>query len=289
LWPAAVAWVGLGVDSVSNHVSAGSLLVLLAAATALEAWWGTLQSKTWPWVLALAATPLVWVHARSTYLDLPMGLLSAALLGFALTEELAAATVLAVVLCAFKDEGIVHVLAASAALWLCAPRRSIKWLAPGLAGATTTALWRALTAANGITNVDHSVTLPAWRWSPDLVKHLALHASDVWSWGLFWGAAGAALVLPTTTATARALRWALGFNVALSSLALLSGPEQVRAFAENGTLINRLLMQWWPLAAVLVLTAEPVGRVASRSAISGFESQPSRESQEPLPRNAQPA
>ena len=37
-----------------------------------------------------------------------------------------------------------------------------------------------------------------------------------------------------------------------TAAALLSGPERVRVFAENGTLLNRLLLQLWPCAALVV-------------------------------------
>ena len=36
---------------------------------------------------------------------------------------------------------------------------------------------------------------------------------------------------------------------------LVAGPPRVRAFAENGTLLNRVLVQLWPLAVALLLAA----------------------------------
>ena len=85
LWPSIVGWLSLGHDSITTHVLAASLLLLLCAATALEA-----IPRERPVVLAiavLAAAPLVWVHARSTYVDLPVGLLGVALVSLLLTSE----------------------------------------------------------------------------------------------------------------------------------------------------------------------------------------------------------
>ncbi len=253
LWPSLVAWLSLGVDSVSAHVGAASLLLVLCVATALETWWSRLRSGHPLLLIAVLATPFVWVHARSTYLDLPVGLLAVALLGLALAEDLVTATVLAVVLCALKDEGMVHVFAATAAIWVTAPVRSFKLLSLLLVGGLTAVLWRALLHVHGIANVDHAPTTPLWHWLPQALTLTAFHASDLWSWGVFWSIALALSLLPTEDRTLRALRWALAVNLVLSTGALLAGPEQVRVFAQNGTLLNRLLMQWWPVAAVLVL------------------------------------
>ncbi len=50
----------------------------------------------------------------------------------------------------------------------------------------------------------------------------------------------------------RALRWALLAGFGFVAVALFFGPERVRVFAENGTLINRLLIQLGPTAAVMI-------------------------------------
>ncbi|MBL9037357.1 MAG: hypothetical protein JNG84_02475, partial [Archangium sp.] len=109
LWPLAVSWVGLGVDALDAHVLAGSLLMLLSVASAAEAWWPTLITSRRGRLLGLAvalSAPLVWVHVRSTYLDLPLGLLAAATVGFLCTGRFGLASVVAVVMAGFKDEGL---------------------------------------------------------------------------------------------------------------------------------------------------------------------------------------
>ena len=252
LWPAAVGWVSLGVDSLPAQVSAASLLVLMTLATAMEAWWPRLRSTPGWLVIAVLATPLFWVHARSTYVDLPLGLLAVALLGHVLAGELAAAVVLALVLSGLKDEGLAHVLATVGAVWLVSPRREWRQLTPAVAAVLAAAGWRAAAQFGGITNEDHTLSAPLWRWLPDLGRLLAFHASDLASWGVFWAIA-LAVGLRSTESSTRALRLGLLLNLTLSGAALLCGPEQVRVFAESGTLLNRLLMQWWPAAAVMVL------------------------------------
>jgi hypothetical protein len=64
---------------------------------------------------------------------------------------------------------------------------------------------------------------------------------------------------------ARGLGFALVANLAFMMVALLVGPERVRVFAENGTLLNRLLMQLWPLGVLVIwfgLSAPRAARAA---------------------------
>ena len=105
-----------------------------------------------------------------------------------------------------------------------------------------------------VESVDHVLRWPSLKWLPVFGRLLVLHASDLASWGVFWAMTGAVLVAaPSRDQFTRSLSAALAVNLLVSTAAVDSGPEQVRVFAENGTLINRLLMQWWPLAAMLVL------------------------------------
>ena len=267
LWPSAVAWLSLGKDSVQVHVVAATLLVLASAAAAMEVWWPRLREANVSWIglVAAVSVPLLWVHLRLVYLDLPVGLLGLALCGHLLeaTRHPARATGLlasglAVCLVGIKDDGLAHVFAATVAAFVVAraPRLKAWRLAtPFTLALLTAVVWRILTQVSGTPAQDHAGGWPLWSWVPTLVELFATHATDLTSWGLFWPVAAAFLVT----------RWkhidALGVNVMLVSTlgfmaaALLVGPERVRAFAENGTLLNRLLMQLWPSAAVVVALA----------------------------------
>lgn len=259
LWPAAVGWLSLGRDALATHTLAATLLVLLALAVALEAWTPLLQRPSAFAVVVAFAAPLAWVHLRSTYVDLPVGLLGLALLGQVLrsvdgrppVEALATAVVLA----GLKDEGLAHVLAATAAAWLVVGRSRAAWrlVLPAVAALLFAGTWRVLIASAGVVDSDHALAAPYWPWVPRLGALLWLHASDVFSWGAFWAVALAVMVRGVSSAPSRALRWLLVVDLAFIAVELLCGPERVRAFAENGTLVNRLLMQLWPAAAMLVV------------------------------------
>jgi hypothetical protein len=258
-WPSAVGWLALGRDDLGAHTLAATLLVVLAAAVALEAWAGLVRRPSALAVTVALAVPLAWVHLRSTYVDLPVGLLGLALLGQLLrsadgrppVEALATALVLA----GFKDEGLAHVLAASGAAWLVVGRSRGHWrlwLPAGLA-LLSVATWRAMLASAGVVNGDHALAPPYWPWTPTLAALLWRHATDVFSWGAFWAVALAIALRGAAGDAPRALRWLVALDLAVVAVELLCGPERVRVFAENGTLVNRLLMQVWPAAAALVV------------------------------------
>lgn len=251
LWPAAVGWISLGHDALSTHVLAASLLVLLCAATALETF-----APEKPRLLALAvlaSAPLVWVHLRSTYVDLPVGLLGLALLGLFLRSPERPpllASVLALVLAGFKDEGLAQVLAATSAALLV--NRRWRLALPALVALVAAATWRVLISTHDVPLFDHALGVPQWGWVPRFLQLLALHATDLFSWGVFWAVVLAVLLMPARDPAARASRAMLLLLFLFTAAALLSGPERVRVFAENGTLLNRLLLQLWPCAALLV-------------------------------------
>lgn len=263
LWPAAVGWLSLGRDALDAHVLGASVLVVLSLACALEAWWPRLQGQRWWVLMVLAATPLVWVHLRATYVDLPVGLFGAAFLGRLLAAAEAPSRragvevfALALVLAGIKDEGLAHVVAATLGVLATKPQRGSWRLGlPAAVALAVVVLWRALCAWNGVSNVDHALHAPYWPWVPTLLKLLALHASDVGSWGVFWAVALAALVRAPSSPHARAVRVMLAANFAFTAVALVCGPERVRVFAENGTLLNRVLLQVWPVAAIAVVSA----------------------------------
>ena len=253
LWPAAVGWVSLGHDSLETHTFAAAVLVVLALGAALEAWAPPFDGRRALVVGGVVLlTPLVWIHLRSVYVDLPVGLLGVALLGHLLADEpRPQAIAIALVLAGLKDEGVAHVLAASAAASLVG-QRGLRRLFPAALALGAVWTWRSLATAHGVANADHAFTAPAWGWLPQLGQLLVLHASDVFSWGVFWALVVAAMLRKPREVPARALRLAIVLNLGFIAGALLVGPERVRVFAENGTLLNRLLMQVWPAAAALV-------------------------------------
>lgn len=254
LWPEAVGWLSLGQDLLEAQLLAGSLLVLLSAAAALEAF--APERFSWGALGVLVAAPLIWVHARSTYVDLPVGLLGLALLGQLLKNPERPpllAAVLALALAGLKDEGLFQVLAASGAVLLVRGPRRWRLLLPAALTGLAVVLWRALVHLAGVPLFDHTLGAPQWDFAPRLLSLFALHGSDVFSWGVFWAVAGAALLLPLADPPARAARAMLLLLVLCFFGALLAGPERVRVFAENGSLLNRLLVQLWPVGAALVL------------------------------------
>ena len=251
LWPSIVGWLSLGHDSITTQVLAASLLVLLCAATALE----SIPSQR-PAVLAiavLAAAPLVWVHARSTYVDLPVGLLGVAFVSLLLSSERPPllAGVIAVVLVGFKDDGLAQVHAGTGAALLV--QRKWRLALPAIAALIAMATWRGLVLSHGVPLFDHALGMPQWSWFPTLLRLLAVHASDLFSWGVFWAVTLGVLLIPSKDPSVRGLKAMLGLLLFFTAVALLSGPERVRVFAENGTLLNRVLLQFWPSAALLVL------------------------------------
>jgi hypothetical protein len=244
---------------------AAALLVVLATAAAMEAW----EASGWELAVGLLAAPLVLVHVRSIYVDLPVGLLALALLGHLVRQGAGLAPVavaLAAVLPALKDEGLAHALAATAAAGVVGRGRAGAWRLwlPGVVALASTGVWRWLAWAHGVENVDHSLVSPLWSWAPTLGRLLVLHAADVWTWGVFWPVVLAVAVASCAGPEDRAVRGFLVAALGLLGLALLTGPERVRVFAENGTLVNRMLVQLWPAAAVLVwrgLKAPPIDGV----------------------------
>lgn len=261
LWPSAVGWLALGRDSLEAQVLAASLLVLLSFATAIEALqphFATVRLEKW-WAVVVFAVPFAWVHARSTYVDLPLGLLGVALLGRLLAPRVGLeAVVLAVVLAGLKDEGLALVVGATLGVLFSARNR--ERFVPLLAAIVTTATWRLMVSGANIVVFDHALGWPYWPWLPRFAQLLWLHATDVFSWGVFWAVVFTAAARGKS-ALARPFFVMLATNLGIMALVLIAGPERVRVFAENGTLLNRLLVQLWPVAtAGLVLSASKTAR-----------------------------
>ncbi len=214
-------------------------------------------------LLVLAATPLAWVHVQSVQLDLPIGLLTASLvLAIERAERLdrigLPAAMTAALLLGIKDEGLACALAVLAAVLLTSARRGAgrrAALASCAALALSTITYRLELWAAGSQNDDHSFVDLAASEIPGLAREALRHAVDVDTWGIVPPIALAAAVLafrPATREAARTAALALLFVFAGLALALLVGPPQVRAFALEGTLLNRLGLELLPLAAVLV-------------------------------------
>jgi len=99
LWPAAVSWLSFGVDTLSAHTAAASLLVFACFLAALEAWWPVLhRSGRWTVLLALA-TPRALGPFRRTYGCPPVGVLGADSDGFGGAGACASAAVMALCSC----------------------------------------------------------------------------------------------------------------------------------------------------------------------------------------------
>ncbi len=233
--------------------------------------------------LMLGATPLLVVHLRASYADLPVGLLAASIAllharalcaATPLPHLLAARCVIAVVLVGLKDEGFVHLAAVTLtglAAGLIARRTRIAWenLAVLAAGAIPLVTWRLLLARHGVTDADHALGACALGDAPGLTGAMAKHAIDLTSWGVLWPLALGVVSVSVVRrggppCVVRALSTTMCAMVATTLLALLCGPERVREFAFGGSLLNRVLVQLAPLAIGVVVTA--VAQIPPREA-----------------------
>ncbi|MGV3624600.1 MAG: hypothetical protein ACO1OB_27520, partial [Archangium sp.] len=228
LWPSAIGWLSLHADDIDADTLSGSLLMLVCVATLVEVWREEHVSAIG--LAVVFASPLIWVHLRSTYVDLPVGLLSAALavcLVRAHDRPPFIAVLLGVVLAAFKDEGLLHVFAASFAALLTHGWRRWRFALPALAALFTAAIWKVLLRVHEVGVFDHSVNMPAWSETPHLLKLLGQHLFDLHSWGVFWALTFAAAILTGSSAMARGLRATLIALFVVTFFALLAGPERV--------------------------------------------------------------
>lgn len=251
-------------DSLSALVGGGTALVLAvvalyvlllgrARASAFE------EGAT---LLALACVPLVWVHLRSVQLDLPVGLLVGALV---LAVERAdagdrlgvPAAIVAALLLGIKDEGIAGALAVALAVGTrgASPRaRRAAWLAFASLAASVLVFRLELHLA-GSANDDHSPHTAVPSVILPLVGDALRDASDVQTWGLVPAVALAACLVSLRRGAperARRLALVLGLHALFLLAALVFGPPQVRDFALEGTLLDRLGLELLPTAALLI-------------------------------------
>ncbi len=208
--------------------------------------------------LVLVATPLLLVHARAAYVDLPIGLLSAALyLELSAQRPVALrAMVLATLLATFKDEGVAHVLVIGVYTELVQPRLARRAVALALTSAGVAFVyWRVLLYLHNVIPSEHALGTPAWTHVGSIFAELFWHMSDLRSFGLLFAATVASVLAAIWV---RALRRDAGTWLLLLAALLwgvIAGPNRVREFAASGTLLGRLLIQLAPLAALLVARA----------------------------------
>jgi hypothetical protein len=298
LWPLAASWLSMGgrsMEALAAGAAAMTLVTLMlfldAAADASgldrpapetapsEGTGATTGDVRWaPLALVLVGiTPLVFVHLRSSYADLPVGLLAATCTlrlvrsverGGDAPGDLSIAAMTAVALAGMKDEGMAHVAALVVALivvktWKLWAGERLP-LAPGIAVLAAAAIpfngWRMLLAAHHVIDGDHRPSTPDFEAAGAIGRTVLTHLADTRSWGALWPVAFAcaALVLArgkTFRAATRLATLAFLAEGALLGSAILFGPARVRVFAFEGTLVNRLLLQLAPAAGVMLMFA----------------------------------
>lgn len=288
LWPLAASWLSMSgrtMDALSAGAAAMTLITLLLFLDAVtDMFDGRADAASAPaprprWSPAalglLGITPLVFVHLRSAYADLPVGLLAATCtLRLARSFERAPsqsmgdvsiAAIAAAALAGVKDEGAAHVAAMLAAVLVM----RIAWrervpLGPILAVFTATVIpvigWRALLWTHQVINGDHQLSAPDVAAAGAIGRAVVRHITDTRSWGALWPIAvacvGLVLVRRGTFRTmTRFATLAFVGEAALLAAALVFGPSRVRVFAFEGTLINRLLLQLVPSAGAMLVLA----------------------------------
>jgi hypothetical protein len=286
-WPLASSWLSMGgrtMEALGAGAAAMTLVTLMLFLDAVASAFGDSRSTAdigasrprWaPLALGLVGiTPLVFVHLRSAYADLPVGLLAATCtlrLSRCLERpgersgDLTVAAMAAVALAGLKDEGMAHVAAlAIAVIVLQLKSRERLPIAPAMVVMAAAAIpfngWRIILHANGIMDTDHRPSAPDFASVGAISRSVLHHLADTRSWGALWpiALACAALVLGRGKTFRSASRFAaLAFLAegAVLFAALLFGPDRVRVFAFEGTLINRLLIQLAPPAGVLLTLA----------------------------------
>jgi hypothetical protein len=134
-----------------------------------------------------------------------------------------------------------------------------------LAAGLSMGVWRALLAMNGVEIADHTIEGGTLRETIGIATEIARASADVRSWGLAWGVAlGAVIAAITRGGIARALGLAVVLQLLFLAIGVAIGSERLRAFALDGTLVNRMLIQLVPLAAWCVIEMLEPRRQAAR-------------------------
>jgi hypothetical protein len=289
-WPLASSWLSMGGRTMEALAAGAAAMTLVTLMLFLDAVASTFADRApstgangalydpprWaPLALALVGiTPLVFVHLRSAYADLPVGLLAATCtlrLSRCIDRpdgrsgDLALAAMAAVGLAGLKDEGMAHVAALAIAVIVLQLRsRERLPLAPAMVVMAAAAIpfngWRMILHAHNVIDADHRPSAPDFAAAGAVGRSVLQHLADTRSWGALWpiAFACAALVLGRGKTFRSASRFAALAFVAEGGVlfaALLFGPDRVRVFAFEGTLINRLLIQLAPPAGVLLSLA----------------------------------
>jgi hypothetical protein len=308
LWPLAASWLSMGGRTVGDLAAGAAAATLLAlylfldgAADVFGAEGADSDRPRWaPLALGLVVvTPLVFVHLRSSYADLPVGLLAATCtLRLArsferpLPGDIAVAALCAAALAGTKDEGMAHVAALGVAAVAVKVRTRSLPLAPGLAVLAAAAIpfngWRLLLSAHHVTDLDHKPSAPDFHAASAIGHTLIQHLADTRSWGALWplALACAALVLVKGCAFGPLTRFATFAFLAeglMLAAALFFGPDRVRAFAFEGTLVNRLLLQLTPPAGVMLMLALADAAAARKTLRRDAEAVSLPASQRPVP------
>lgn len=248
-FPVACGWLGAG------HVALGAIVLRAICLGAFVA--AILRHRrdlTLHTVLVLACTPLVLVHLRLAYADLPVGLLSGALFVElrAETPSPLRALIVAGMLTSLKDEGLAHVVVV-AGLAALQHRQRASFLAT-LGALCMFGAWRFLCWQHHVTDSDHALGMPVLSQLGTILEMTAHHACDVRSFGGLWLLVVALVVVALVRGPQRHELASLFVLAAVLLAAVIFGPPRVREFAMSGTLLGRLLLQLVPTAAVLVAT-----------------------------------
>lgn len=214
---------------------------------------------------ALLCAPLVFIHLRSSYVDLETGLLAGVLLLLLEGRRVVPAVVVSIVLVGLKDEGTVHVAAITSATFAVALvrrrwRGALRSVIVAASGLVPFVLWHVKLRTAGIVRTDHALGNLAFERLPNLARWTFLHMMELLAWGPLWGMVlglfvAIAIRPRAIPRTARLRALVLVSQIVVFALGLLSTSDRVMEFAHNGTLLGRLLVELTPVATLTITAA----------------------------------
>jgi hypothetical protein len=254
------AWFAFGRVETHLLVAGATALVLLTFGAAI---FSMPERRRIPWTIALATAPLVWIHSRSTHLDLAVGFMA---LCFAMNlsrvrmrqRALPLAMSSGFLLAGMKDEGLLHVFAIGIAHLLASDerRRALRESALAIAPALVAALtWRILLWTHGVSIADHALEGAGISHIGAILSELVRALTDLRSWGLAWPIVLGTMLMSVAVreSSTRPLSVTLALSLVALIAGLLVGGERLVAFALAGTVTNRLLLELVPLAAFVAV------------------------------------